>query len=717
MKKRILAAILSFVMLMSVSVSAAVYGDADGDGSVTSRDASAAMDYVLDSGKLPSAENFITMLDMDGNGEINSADVAYILQKVLDSTFRSPVEKGEVPPYEPTEVSTESATQATTAEPVTQATTAEPTTQATTVEPTTQATTEKPVETTTEAFTDGVIRSPHSMDVNSFLSDPYFDSTVDKTNLQGANGDYRIRIKSGEYIEFTVSKGANVYITAKHASTTDGDPRSLFLSAVNGSYSKEVEYKMGDPYEEILYGAKLEGTYRITSSAHMDIKEIRITFDDVEMPTETTTVIEMPEVPSEITTNDTSIEVGDFSELKSAISKTNVDIYIKNDIECTDSLRLDNRNANVNIIGVTQSDGTLPSIDFTPFRDSATSTGESGTGIRISGSGYSFENVIVEKAPDCGIRIKNSSTSASNCFFKNCIFRYNNNSGISMTNGTHDVTFIAVDSYRNGDIVNKCGDDADGFSPKLGCGNNIYFYNCRAWENSDDGWDSYESSPYVGNIYYIECLAWNNGNPNVFTGEYDYKNGFPLDKNLLYVEQILREDPDFETKFNNKQVSSWPRVTIRLYGGMTRTYEQLLSDAWGGNPNGFKFGSSATPSKSYRYIENCIAFDHVDNAHQSPAKGYDQNGGSARFDIINGLSFDNQQNYWMDKMTAISQEGTALSFGGGQADTTKNLKISSPSDSEQESLRTAVHNYRDEIYDFVYSDKTPGIKLCPVFNR
>ncbi len=688
MKKRLTATILAFVMLMSSWVFAAPYGDADGDGSITAKDASDTLGYVLDGSKLPTVESFRTVLDMDGNGTINSADVAYILQKVLDSTFRAPVETGEVPPYEPP-------------------------TEGTTAEPETQTFTEPPTENTTAAPVEGVISAPYVMDTNNFETDTYFKKTGDFPPPKDSSAEPRIRMTSGNSLEFKVAEGANVYITAKHASTDTTGTRTLTLSG--GAFIKSIGYEMGIPYSEQLYGAGLKaGTYRLTADSHIDVKSIRITFDKLEI-TETTTAAF--EVPSEITTTGSKVEVRDFSQLKSAVSGKSKDIYIMNDIDCSEALKLTEKNANVNVIGVVQPDGTIPSLDFTTLRNKVTST---TTGITISGTGYSFENIIVEKAPDCGIRVKNkASDPAGNCFFKNCIFRYNNNSGISMTDRTHDVTFIAVDSYRNGDIVQKCGDDADGFSPKLGCGENIYFYNCRAWENSDDGWDSYEDSSkggYVGKIYYIECLAWNNGNPNVFTGEYDYLNGFPLDKDLLYVEQILKEDPDFETKYNNKQASPWPRVTITLFGNKTRTYEQLLSNLWGGNPNGFKFGSAKTPESSYRYIENCIAFDHANNAHQTPGKGYDQNGGAARFDIVNGLSFDNAQNYWMDSMTALSQKGTALSFGGGQADAKKNLGITTPSESEQQTLRNAVHKYRDEIYDCVYNDKTPGIKLCPVFN-
>ncbi len=530
-----------------------------------------------------------------------------------------------------------------------------------------------------------------------------------------ASDDTRIRLTSQNKLTFTVAEGANIFITAKHASNTTEGTRTVTLSNSNGDYIASKGYEKGVDPVEILYATSLNGTYSLTADNHINIYSIRFSFEYIETTTETTTIKEMIEVPSEVTTTGNEVYVSNFSELKSAASITDADIYILNDIDCTSQIALTNSNANLNFIGVTQSDGTSPSLDFATFRDGASSSGTSSAGFKVNGSGYNFENLIIENAPDCGMRITGSGSG--NCLIKDCIFRYNNNSGVSVTSGGAENTFICVDSYRNGDVISKCGDDADGFSVKLNAGNNNYFYNCRAWENSDDGWDSYDrGTPYVGDVYYIECLAWNNGNPDVFTGEYDYNNGYPLDKGLLYVQQILREQPDFETEYNNKAVTSWPRVTMTLYGGKTRTYEELHSSSWGGNPNGFKFGSAETPETSYRYVRNCIAFDHFDNPHQSPAKGYDQNSGKAQYDIINGLSFDNTQNYWMDKMTALSQTGDALSFGGSQDDSTNDtLAITTPSAEVQETLRAKVHQYRDDLYDMVYNNIIPGEQLCDVF--
>ena len=433
-----------------------------------------------------------------------------------------------------------------------------------------------------------------------------------------------------------------------------------------------------------------------------------------EVTTETTTIVSTDST-TETTTINTSdcVVVDNFTDLKKEISKKDNKIYIKGTINCTERLKLTNKNANTEILGLTNTDGTGATLDFASLRDCLTSSGSGGTGILINGSHYTFKNIIVQNAGDCGVRITGLDSGYST--FENCIFRYNNNSGVSVTNGGSNNTFKYVDSYRNADLIQKNGGDADGFSVKLQAGENNYFYNCRAWENSDDGWDSYDrGTPYIGRVDYVECLAWNNGNPKVFTGEYDYENGFALDKNLLYIQEILKNDPDFETKYNNHNVTSWPKLTVKLLG-TSNSYTNIRSKAWQGNPNGFKFGSAETPSSSYRYIKNCIAFDHANTPNQNPAKGFDRNNGAASYDIENTLSFNNGQNYWMDKMTPNSVKGICYSFGSGKADAPGSLKLTTPDQTKQTELKSTVYAYRDMIYDYVYNNKIPGEQICNVF--
>ena len=420
------------------------------------------------------------------------------------------------------------------------------------------------------------------------------------------------------------------------------------------------------------------------------------------------------------------VVVTDASELYAAVSKGEKKIYIKGELSCDKQLALSSENAGMEFYGLTNDDGTAAALNFLPFRDACTKSGESSTAIYIKGSNYTFTNLIIENSGDCGVRIKGSA--AGNCEFTNCVFRYNNNSGISVTSGGHDNIFNCCDSYRNGDSVQKSGADADGYSVKLSAGKGNSFYNCRAWENADDGWDSYDRGDVVPDVYYEECLAWHNGNPDTFTGEYDYNNGYALDKNLVYVQAILKADPTFEEKYNAHTVEKWPNVTMSLLG-TTNNYTRLYS-SWGGNPNGFKFGSSDSNSTEYRFIKNCIAFDHYGNggaAVQYRAKGFDQNSDNGNsgihYDLENILAFNNVENIQMVKMNADSIKGVVWSFENC-ADPNGTMYADEPSagmtivnPENREELKAKVYAYRDMIYEHVYNNKIPGKQICDVFPK
>ena len=491
--------------------------------------------------------------------------------------------------------------------------------------------------------------------------------------------------------------------------------------------------------EDMIKTADVDGDGKVTSNDAALILDKVIKggkFDSSETatqtPTETETQTEKPtentsaapteaatqattEASSETTTADISdgVVVDNFSSLKSEAAKKNNKIYIKGTIMCNERIQLNEKNANTQFIGIDNADGTAAVLDFAPLRDSLTSRGSSGSGFTLSGSGYTFKNVIVQNAGDCGIRITGSDN-----LFEKCVFRYNNNSGVSVTKGGSNNTFRYVDSYRNADLVPRNGADADGFSVKIGAGDNNKFYNCRAWENSDDGWDSYDrlsdGGRYIGSVYYEECVAWNNGNPNVFTGEDDYANGAPLDKNLLYIQAAIKADPDFEAKYNAHTITSWPKLTLRLLGG-SNSYNNIHSTMWAGNPNGFKFGSAETPKSSYRYIKNCIAFGHKNTPNQVPAKGFDRNNGSASYDIVNALSFDNGQNYWMDTMEPKSMQGVFYSFNSGQEDAAGSLELTVPDAAKEAQIRSEVQSKVQYILDNVNAGKIPGEVIFNVF--
>ena len=260
-------------------------------------------------------------------------------------------------------------------------------------------------------------------------------------------------------------------------------------------------------------------------------------------------------------TTDTSngTVVTSFSELTAAVTKAEKAgggiVYVKgSSISCTAQLALKASNANVSIIGVKNSDGTYPVLDFSAFRSAyiGKATTDSEVGIRISGSKYTIKNLIIQKAPDNGIQIKGSS--AGNNTIENCIVRYNNDAGVQITGGAYSNTMRFVYSYRNCDVY-TLGGNADGFAPKLGAGKGNVFYGCYSWENSDDGWDSYDKDSLTYNLTYTNCACWNNGDPTIFTGEYDYNNGNALDTDLLLVELISKKDSSFASNYKKGKFS------------------------------------------------------------------------------------------------------------------------------------------------------------------
>ncbi|WP_257235564.1 pectate lyase [Streptococcus macedonicus] len=300
-------------------------------------------------------------------------------------------------------------------------------------------------------------------------------------------------------------------------------------------------------------------------------------------------------------------------------------IYVsETSIACSGQIVLSKANSNVQIIGVQNADGTYQELDFSSFMSSyiGKASSDSAVGIRITGSNYTLQNLIVEHVPDNGIQIK--GTSAGNNKVSNCITRYNNDAGLQVTAGAYQNTIEYVCSYRNSDVYTR-GGNADGFAPKLGAGSGSMFQYYNAWDNSDDGWDSFDK---VGNVTpdvsYTYCAVWNNGNPNVFTGKYDFDNGKALDENLLLVQLIKVKDSSFASKYAKRQFSLPTGNFIQTDAG-TISLSAWTGSSFDGNPNGFKLNSAYSKSSVTRNLSYCLAFDEskkVFDNNNSSVTGY-----------------------------------------------------------------------------------------------
>ena len=363
-----------------------------------------------------------------------------------------------------------------------------------------------------------------------------------------------------------------------------------------------------------------------------------------------------------------TIKSNSESELVAAIKELNSKggtIYIDTPvINVKSGLKISGTKAGA-IVGVQRSDGTYPRIDF---------SGQSyGTrGITVSGSNQLIQNLIIEKSGDNGIWVSGASNK-----IEHVITRYNNDSGIQLSDNANGNTLKYCYSYRNCD-VKTYGANADGFAPKLGASNTVFEY-CFAWDNSDDGWDSYDKSgDKSAKVTYKHSACWNNGNTAVFSGEYDKANSFIYGK----------KDPNLTL-----QNSSW---ISKAEGEM--------------NGNGFKFGSKTTEKSTsvVRTADYCVAFDHK-------SKGFDNNNSEGCTGYItNCVSFGNNINYQLPY--TFAKWSNNWSWSAKKSDQSKQSQsLKKPSNTSN--ATSAFYAVRNKIVNTVSQNKMPdGVNFDSAIN-
>ena len=430
-----------------------------------------------------------------------------------------------------------------------------------------------------------------------------------------------------------------------------------------------------------------------------------------ETTTETTTT-----TTTETTTVNTAdgVEVKDYSSLATALNTTNAKIYVMNDIDCEDQIKLSK--GEQSIIGVPDENGVLPVLNFENMVGKGTdiinaSSSDGDVGLRITSKDNVVRNLVIEFAHDNGIQIKGSGVTGNE--IKNCILRYNNDSGMQITGGAYNNAVENIYSYRNCDVY-TLGSNADGFAVKLSAGpeevtsasefqnSKNTFVNCYSWENSDDGWDSFDktTSGYTKDLSYEECACWNNGNPDIFTGKYDYENGNALDTNLYLVELISNQDKNFVSNYNKGNFSLPTDSFINTSAGKINLSSWTGSN-YDGNPNGFKFGSAYTDKTSLRTVKNCLSFGHG-------RKGFDNNNSTVKASFENCVSFDNGYNYYFPTFS-VSKASDMLGFNGKSKDKVpSSVSVTTPTDSAQKSIRSKVEATRKSIVSQCNNNVIPG---------
>lgn len=222
--------------------------------------------------------------------------------------------------------------------------------------------------------------------------------------------------------------------------------------------------------------------------------------------------------------------------------------------------------------------------------------GNGNNGVQLKGSYVHLKGFTVRYAGYKGIWLE----YASHCLLEQLDVYGCCNAGIQLRKGGYNVV-LNCDAHDNFDYQDD-GGNADGFADKQGGGpfpGNTYI-GCRAWHNSDDGWDSYQR--ITGDSVptrYINCIAYDNG---------------PAFFDLTQHPRVLGVDAQLEC-FKGKDLSRFPN---------------------GGNPNGFKVGGKGTCHDVE--LVNCIAVGHR-------SKGFDQNHDTGEISIVNCTAYKNQINY------------------------------------------------------------------------
>ena len=232
---------------------------------------------------------------------------------------------------------------------------------------------------------------------------------------------------------------------------------------------------------------------------------------------------------------------------------------------------------------------------------SGMSLASTNQGFKLSNADYWYiYGIRIKGAGDNGMLVQNTDYTT----IEFCDFLENRDAGFQIRSSSSHCTIKNCDSYFNADYVagstTSDGGNADGFAPKLDLGDSVVFISCRAWLNSDDGWDGYlkafESSlPDLMTTYTINCWAWRNG---------------------------------------------------YLKDGKTTTS--------GMNGNGIKMGGSTLKNQAHNWVAtNCLSL-------YNKSKGFDQNNDAGSITLYNCSSFKNTANDYNLNSSGVTYNASSV---------------------------------------------------------
>jgi hypothetical protein len=236
--------------------------------------------------------------------------------------------------------------------------------------------------------------------------------------------------------------------------------------------------------------------------------------------------------------------------------------------------------------------------------------------VTTAASWWQFIRLEIAHAGDNAVKVEGSHLR-----FERCVFHHNGDTGLQIGFGHTDpnpdgqlAAFIDVvdcDSYRNYDPDNR-GSDADGFAAKLHCGRNIVFTGCRSWENSDDGFDLFETDY---SVVIQDCWTWHNGDGALFPGSGSFQgngNGFKLGGDGAGGASKGTHYLLFGVSFNNKFKSNAQGITNNSHKDGLVIYNCL---AYSNGTSAYNyFIEGGVNSGKSNLLTNCVSFARTGSA-------------------------------------------------------------------------------------------------------
>lgn len=240
----------------------------------------------------------------------------------------------------------------------------------------------------------------------------------------------------------------------------------------------------------------------------------------------------------------------------------------------------------------------------------------------------------------------NLYNEGSYCLFENLDIYGSADTGCQMKKGGNNV-IKNVDSHDNFDYKTMSGStanfggNADGFADKQFTGAGNHYIGCRAWGNSDDGWDFFQRVS-SSNTVIENCICYQNG---------------PAYYDMSQNPRALTTDKAwFDSKVGTQ-------MTDRYGNTITITLKEFPCQ---GNGNGFKMGGGYTDHKIL--IHHCLAVANRE-------RGFDQNNNDGTMWVYNNTGYANGYNFGFTTAYGTNYMRNNISLSGKNADQPKSKTV------------------------------------------